>query len=120
MITAILISGILGLCIWLSMKLDLVMKQQESAKTPTLQPCDGAIRLLTNQGARIETGLVRFNNDWTGVFIRGDDAIELAFNLDTLLEAKKLNPESCVMAELRLLQLMKLLRDVKQRNQASC
>ena len=31
-------------------------------------------RCLPKQEPRIETGLVKFGDDWTGVFIRGDDA----------------------------------------------
>lgn len=30
---------------------------------------------------RVETGVVRFNDDWPGVFIRGDDAFAISLAL---------------------------------------
>lgn len=33
-----------------------------------------AVRVLPAQTPRVETGPVRFGDDWTGVFIRGDNA----------------------------------------------
>lgn len=35
---------------------------------------------------RIETGVLQFNDDWPGVFIRGDNAINYAIHLGALLE----------------------------------
>lgn len=35
---------------------------------------------------RIETGALQINNDWPGLFIRGDDALYLATCIDGLLE----------------------------------
>lgn len=34
---------------------------------------------------RMETGPVRFGNDWAGVFIRGDEAFGLAMALEQIL-----------------------------------
>jgi hypothetical protein len=36
------------------------------------------MRRLNEQSPRVETGTVRFGDDWPGVFIRGDDARALA------------------------------------------
>ncbi len=38
---------------------------------------------------RVETGPVKFGDDWTGVFIRGDNAVYFAHILDQVLA----NPE---------------------------
>jgi hypothetical protein len=38
---------------------------------------------------RCETGVVRFEEDWPGVFIRGDNALHYAFELQTALEGLK-------------------------------
>jgi hypothetical protein len=38
---------------------------------------------------RPETGPMKFGDDWTGVFIRGDDALNYALALKGLLEAHK-------------------------------
>ena len=34
--------------------------------------------------SRIETGPIKFGEDWTGVFIRGDNAITMAADLEIL------------------------------------
>lgn len=39
---------------------------------------------------RIETGALKINSDWNGLFIRGDDCIALAFALDDVIDGKKL------------------------------
>ncbi len=36
------------------------------------------MREVEEQAPRIETGVIRFGDDWPGVFIRGDDARALA------------------------------------------
>lgn len=36
---------------------------------------------------RIETGVVQFEDDWPGVFIRGDDAFAFTMALDSLVLA---------------------------------
>jgi hypothetical protein len=36
---------------------------------------------------RIETGAIQFNDDWPGLFIRGDDAFALMLELKQLLQA---------------------------------
>lgn len=37
--------------------------------------------------SRVETGPVKIGDDWTGVFIRGDEAIHYAFMLEALKDA---------------------------------
>jgi hypothetical protein len=34
--------------------------------------------------SRVETGPLRFGNDWTGIFIRGDNAVSMAADLEVL------------------------------------
>lgn len=41
---------------------------------------------------RIETGAIRFGDDWPGVFIRGDDAAYYALTIDTLMKHDKNDP----------------------------
>lgn len=45
-----------------------------------------AVRKLPDQGARIETGVTQFGDDWPGVFIRGDNAYALAGALEGFLK----------------------------------
>lgn len=40
---------------------------------------------LREHAERVETGPVQFNDDWPGVFIRGDNAAYLAICLDSAL-----------------------------------
>jgi len=39
-------------------------------------------------GGSLETGPIRFGDDWPGVFIRGDDALLFAALLDRLLSER--------------------------------
>jgi hypothetical protein len=39
------------------------------------------VRELPAPDDRVETGPVRFGGDWTGLFIRGDDCLDLAHGL---------------------------------------
>ena len=38
-----------------------------------------------NDGGRVETGAVKFGDDWPGLFIRGDNAISLRQRINDLL-----------------------------------
>lgn len=42
----------------------------------------------SNGRARLETGVVRLNDDWPGIFLRGDSAFSLGLYLKTLLESE--------------------------------
>lgn len=37
------------------------------------------------EGQRIETGPIQFGEDWPGLFIRGDNALGVAMNVDAVL-----------------------------------
>ncbi len=38
------------------------------------------------EGKRVETGAIRFGDDWPGIFIRGDEALALANKLQMATE----------------------------------
>lgn len=40
---------------------------------------------MTQDGQRVETGAVQFDDDWPGLFIRGDEALAMAQVLDRVL-----------------------------------
>jgi hypothetical protein len=44
------------------------------------------IRELPTQEPRVETGPTRFDKDWCGLFIRGDNAFGFALSLECLLK----------------------------------
>jgi hypothetical protein len=44
------------------------------------------IQKLPAQQPRVETGLVQFGDDWTGIFIRGDSAFGYALALKMYLD----------------------------------
>ena len=46
----------------------------------------GDVRRIPHDGERVETGAVQFGNDWPGLFIRGDNAGWLAFNIGLIQE----------------------------------
>ncbi|MFI5296913.1 MAG: hypothetical protein ACHREM_02350 [Polyangiales bacterium] len=48
---------------------------------------------------RPETGPMKFGDDWTGVFIRGDDAFHFARQLETVLGAAASVPQSAFSCE---------------------
>lgn len=59
---------------------------------------------------RIETGTVQFDEDWRGLFIRGDNAMQFAMALEMLMdnpEAARDNPFSVVAPLQGLLQLLR-------------
>lgn len=39
------------------------------------------VRIFPEQRERVETGVIRFGDDWPGVFIRGDNAAHFAMTL---------------------------------------
>lgn len=42
-------------------------------------------RTLPSLDVRMETGNLKFENDWTGLFIRGDEAFALSMDLESIL-----------------------------------
>lgn len=60
---------------------------------------------------RIETGSLQFGDDWAGVFIRGDNAVDYANILNEIeLKAKNIN----VINRVNLIRFINLLRSCKQ------
>lgn len=49
------------------------------------------VRVLEEQNVRVETGLVKFGNDWTGLFFRGDNAFPISIELENIINKKSLN-----------------------------
>lgn len=43
------------------------------------------LRYELYNGGRVETGPLQFNDDWPGVFIRGDNAMHYAHQIDMVL-----------------------------------
>jgi len=41
--------------------------------------------IFKDGGKRVETGAICFNDDWNGLFIRGDDCIQVKFVLEKML-----------------------------------
>jgi hypothetical protein len=59
---------------------------------------------------RVETGVIQFENDWPGVFIRGDNALAFVGALATLLEHTSRSTDGRVKSANRHVQnLFKLL-----------
>jgi hypothetical protein len=67
------------------------------------------IRLLPAVGQRVETGPVRFGDDWPGTFIRGDSALGYAMYLEIVLAESKADP-------LTVAVLKGLLADLRESN----
>lgn len=61
---------------------------KRAGETP---PSCSSIRIIPHAKGepRVETGAVQFGDDWPGLFIRGDDAGALAFQLELVIEALK-------------------------------
>lgn len=62
-------------------------------------------RLVIQQGApRVPTGAVQFNDDWPGLFVRGDNAFALMLELKQILETldahKELNCQTYLVREI--------------------
>lgn len=57
--------------------------------------------------ARPETGPMQFGDDWPGIFIRGDNAMAYAMELEAALEDGSEEDILSVMAVIRLAKLLK-------------
>lgn len=67
---------------------------------------------------RIETGVIQFDDDWPGVYIRGDDAFKYAFSIRNFVEYvsdgyKAIDPFALSV----LLDLLKLLEQSNMQNE---
>jgi hypothetical protein len=47
------------------------------------------IRKLPNQKTRVETGPTQFGDDWPGLFVRGDDAFNIALQLENYMSGQR-------------------------------
>lgn len=50
--------------------------------------------VVQNDPGRVSTGAVQFNDDWPGLFIRGDEAFALMLELKQILQTLGENDES--------------------------
>ncbi len=66
--------------------------------------------------SRPETGPMKFGSDWTGVFIRGDDAFGYAMMLERLLKLSEERPEY-VDTQIMQLALRGLLKTLQASNE---
>lgn len=48
-------------------------------------------KINTDREDRVETGALKINNDWKGLFIRGDWCLELMLILEGVLDGRELN-----------------------------
>ena len=59
--------------------------------------------------SRVETGPLKFEDDWTGTFIRGDDSLGFAFAIRSIIEDIEEGREPNPIELIYLKQLMHLL-----------
>lgn len=52
----------------------------------TLQKITAELDEVSGFGSRVETGPLQINDDWPGLFIRGDNALHYAAHLAVVLE----------------------------------
>lgn len=69
----------------------------------------------SERSLRPETGVLQFDGDWAGVFIRGDNAHYYAMTLEDYLNQ---NPSRSPIQENLLRDLVKLLRESDERTLA--
>lgn len=68
------------------------------------------IRNFPKQERRVETGAIRFGDDWAGIFIRGDNALAMSIHLRSLLD----NPAISWIDKHTLEQYIKLLQNCNE------
>lgn len=61
------------------------------------------IKIDLPENSRVETGVVQFNDDWPGIFIRGDNAIYFGYLLSNI--SKMLKDSKDPLTKIELLQL---------------
>jgi hypothetical protein len=57
------------------------------------------VRTLPEQKPRVETGMLKFENDWTGLFLRGDDCTKFYCDLIAIKEIDELDATTKVKIE---------------------
>lgn len=74
-------------------------------------------KIKTEDTKRVETGPLQINDDWPGVFIRGDNAFHYAMHLQTVLDEIDQSEEAhCPMAGAVLRGLLSDLLSSDARN----
>lgn len=68
------------------------------------------MRVLPEQQVRVETGAIKFGEDWAGVFIRGDNAFLYGAHLNHLIEMGVVPPYH-VQAVTRLIELLQSAKE---------
>jgi len=81
----------------------------------TLQKITAELDKVNGFGARVETGPLQINDDWPGVFIRGDNALYYAMQLETLLKEADID-EDDIHLDMTRCVLEGLLDDLKSCN----
>lgn len=69
------------------------------------------IKITTDLKGRVETGPIQFDDDWPGIFIRGDVAINNALIIESYLAGENIEPN-----EVFLKNLGRLLRSCTVRH----
>ena len=72
---------------------------------------------IPNLEKRIETGVLKINDDWCGVFIRGDDAFAYSHVISSILDKMETNGIEDVITKGYLFSLLKLLQDSNESKQ---
>ena len=67
------------------------------------------MKIEANISERIETGVLQVNDDWPGIFIRGDNALYYGYILQELIDNGKLDP----VRSLQLVSLADLLQSCR-------
>ena len=62
------------------------------------------MRCLPKQEERVETGAVQFGDDWSGIFIRGDECAHYSKVLEILLESYGVVLSPLICSEIRKLK----------------
>jgi hypothetical protein len=65
-------------------------------------------KIKIEKEGRVETGPVKFNDDWTGLFIRGDNAFNYALKLKDVVDGK-VDLETDTITKIELQGLVSLL-----------
>ncbi len=72
---------------------------------------ENGIRSLAMQDPRVETGIIQFGDDWRGLFIRGDNCLGYALDLEEILKEENTDP----IIKIRLQSLLELLKSTDER-----
>lgn len=75
-----------------------------------------AFRQLPAQDPPVETGLIRFGDDKTGVFIRADNALGFSIAVRSLLQDKQLASVCPVVWKAQMESLLRLLESSQEEN----